>query len=158
MADVHDPATRSRNMAAIRSRDTKPERLLRSALHKRGVRYRLHSKKVPGRPDILMPGRRIAIFVHGCFFHGHQCETFRWPKTRKDFWESKITGNVERDRRNENQLHAEGWRVAIVWSCALAGRGKIGIDPVADRLVDWMKSEDRRLEIAGVWPTPSSTA
>lgn len=121
--DVHSPETRSRNMAAIRATNTKPELLLRRALFALGFRYRLHVASLPGRPDIVMPRRRCAIFVHGCFFHGHDCPSFKWPQTRSEFWRAKIEGNRGRDERNQAALQAMGWQVLTVWECELRGGG-----------------------------------
>jgi DNA mismatch endonuclease, patch repair protein len=117
MADVVDAATRSRMMSGIRGKDTKPEMIVRRALHKAGFRYRLHEKKLPGKPDIVLPKYKTAIFVHGCFWHGHGCKDFKWPKSRVEFWRDKIEGNVARDRREMAALGKMGWQVLIVWEC-----------------------------------------
>jgi DNA mismatch endonuclease (patch repair protein) len=118
MADVHTPEQRSRNMAAIKGSNTKPEMRVRSLLHSLGYRYRLHRKDLPGKPDIVLPKHRLAIFVHGCFWHSHEC---RWggviPKTRPDFWREKRRGTTERDARNIRALEAAGWRVLVIWEC-----------------------------------------
>jgi DNA mismatch endonuclease, patch repair protein len=116
--DVHSRATRSRNMAAIRSTNTKPEIRVRSALHALGYRFRLHRKDLPGRPDIVLPRLRTVIFVHGCFWHCHRCKYGSVvPATRADFWASKRAGNVARDRRNRAALRRAGWRVIVLWEC-----------------------------------------
>ena len=118
MTDVHTPEQRSRNMAAIRGRDTKPEMKVRSILYSLGYRYRLHRKDLPGKPDIVLPKIHVAIFVHGCFWHSHTC---KWgcdaPKTRAEFWADKRRGTTMRDERNEKELSALGWRVVVVWEC-----------------------------------------
>ena len=114
LADVHDRQTRSRNMAAIRGADTKPELIIRRGLHARGFRYSLHNRKLPGRPDLVLPKYRAVIFINGCFWHGHGCPLFKWPKSREDFWREKINGNVERDGKNLQRLSAAGWRIATV--------------------------------------------
>lgn len=118
MSDVHTPEQRSRNVAAIKGRDTKPEMRVRSLLHSLGFRYRLHRKDLPGKPDIVLPKHRTVIFVHGCFWHCHDC---RWgsvvPKTRAEFWATKRNGNVERDARKAAGLESLGWRVLRVWEC-----------------------------------------
>lgn len=112
-----DPA-RSARMALVRSRDTKPEIRVRKALHASGLRYRLHDRRLPGAPDLVFPGRRIALFVHGCFWHRHPgCAAARMPKSRQDFWRPKLSGNVERDARKCAELEAMGWSVMIVWEC-----------------------------------------
>jgi len=144
MVDVVDAATRSRMMAGIRGRDTKPERVIRSLLHRRGFRFRLDVRELPGRPDIVLPRYRAVVFVHGCFWHGHGCPLFKWPRTRTEFWREKIARNRANDARALAALAAQGWRVAVVWECALRGtgqgRGPAG-DPegVAERLDAWLK-------------------
>lgn len=116
-AQVVDPA-RSAQMALIRSRDTKPELRVRKALHAVGLRYRLHVRKLPGSPDLVFPSRHIAVFVHGCFWHQHPgCKAARMPKSRLDFWQPKLDGNVARDRRNHRALRKLGWEVIIIWEC-----------------------------------------
>ena len=116
--DVHTPQQRSRNMAAIRGKNTKPEMRVRSLLHALGYRYRLHRRDLPGRPDIVLSKYRMVIFVHGCFWHCHDC---RWgsviPKTRAEFWSAKRGGNVARDEKHRAALEAQGWTVATIWEC-----------------------------------------
>ncbi len=146
MTDVHDPATRSRNMAAIRSRDTKPELAVRHALHRRGLRYRLHAQ-LPGHPDMVFTKYRAVIFVHGCFFHRHECDTFRWPETRAEFWRAKIEGNAARDRRTQAALHTAGWRVGVVWECALRGKAGGQVEQIAERLEGWLRGVRIGIEI-----------
>lgn len=119
MTDVVDAATRSRMMSGIRGVDTKPEWVVRSGLHRLGLRYRLHDRTMPGRPDLVFPKYRVALFVHGCFWHGHDCRYFKWPRTRPAFWRKKIAGNRNRDRRQADQIRAAGWRVLVVWECAV---------------------------------------
>jgi DNA mismatch endonuclease, patch repair protein len=118
VADVHSPEQRSRNMAAIKSRNTKPEMRVRSILHALGYRYRLHRKDLPGKPDIVLPKHRTVIFVHGCFWHCHEC---RWgsviPKTRVEFWKEKRAGNVARDEKHRAALESAGWHVVTIWEC-----------------------------------------
>jgi DNA mismatch endonuclease (patch repair protein) len=118
MVDVHTPEQRSRNMAAIRNKNTKPEIVVRRLLSEMGLRYRLHRTDLPGKPDIVMPGRRVAIFVHGCFFHMHKCRYGKViPATNAEFWQTKRSGNVARDKRNARQLRKLGWNVFTVWEC-----------------------------------------
>lgn len=120
--DVFSRAKRSEVMSRIRSKDTKPERLLRRALFATGLRYRLHSKGLAGRPDLVFPRHRVVLFVNGCFWHGHECHLFRWPRSNEDFWRAKIRGNVARDKRARRRLNALGWRVLTVWECQIRGR------------------------------------
>lgn len=118
MVDVHDKEQRSRNMAAIRGRDTKPELIVRSIVHRLGYRFRLHRRDLPGRPDLVLPRHRVVIFVHGCFWHQHDCRYGRVvPATRAEFWKKKRDDNVARDVRNIKALRTNGWHVLVVWEC-----------------------------------------
>ena len=120
MADVHNSETRSYNMSRIRSKNTKPEMLVRKFLHVNGYRYRLHDKKLPGKPDIVLPKYRTVIFVHGCFWHGHKdCKYFVVPKTNTDFWLNKINGNISNDVKVIKTLKKDLWKVIVVWECEL---------------------------------------
>jgi DNA mismatch endonuclease (patch repair protein) len=120
MADTITAVHRSWNMSRIRGRDTGPEITLRSLLHRAGYRFRLHDRKLPGRPDIVLAKYRTAILVHGCFWHRHDgCSNTTTPSTRRDFWQAKFDGNVARDRGNEERLIDFGWRVIVVWECEL---------------------------------------
>lgn len=116
--DVYDKAKRSAVMARVKSKDTTPEKALRRLLTGLGARYRLHRKDLPGNPDLVMPGRRLAFFVHGCFWHGHDCARgSRVPKANRDYWLAKVARNVARDARSIEALEAAGWRVEVVWEC-----------------------------------------
>ncbi len=150
MADVVDPATRSRMMSGIRGKDTKPEMLIRRALHARGFRYRLHCKDLPGKPDLCLPKYRAVIFVHGCFWHGHDCHLFKWPKTRPEFWREKIGRNAANDATSLLVLRERGWRTGIVWECALKGRLQLPIAQLSDQLAQWMVSAEPTLELQSV--------
>lgn len=119
MTDVVDAATRSRMMAGIQGKNTQPELFLRKALHAMGFRYRLGGKGLPGKPDIVFPKKHIAIFVHGCFWHMHECKYFKWPATNSQFWREKLDGNVQRDKRVTVELQSKGWTVLTVWECEL---------------------------------------
>lgn len=110
---------RSYNMSRIQGKNTKPEVLVRKWLWKEGFRYRLHVKGIPGKPDLVFPGCKKVIFVHGCFWHKHDCKYFQWPKSNADFWKNKILGNVERDRKNYRILQLNSWNYHIVWECEL---------------------------------------
>ncbi len=117
---------RSRNMRAVKGRDTKPEMQVRRLLHRLGYRYRLHRKDLPGRPDIVFGPRRKVIFVHGCFWHGHSCKAGqRVPKTNTEYWTAKILTNVERDRRQIEKLSAAGWSALVLWECELRDSGAL---------------------------------
>ncbi len=126
MADVMTPEQRSRNMAAIKGKDTKPEMIVRKYLFSRGLRFRVQVRKLPGTPDIVLPKYKTVIFVNGCFWHGHKgCKYFRLPKSNVDFWQTKITRNIERDAETEAELATMGWKVVRIWECeikAVAGR------------------------------------
>lgn len=118
MSDVLTPEQRRFNMSRIRNSNTKPEMIVRKIVHQMGYRYRLYRKDLPGKPDLVFPGRRKIIFVHGCFFHMHNCKYGQViPKTNAEFWAKKRQSNVDRDKRNETQLENDGWQVLIVWEC-----------------------------------------
>ena len=143
MADIVDKATRSRMMASIRGKNTKPEVLLRRCLHADGIRFRLHAK-LPGTPDLAFRRFGAVCFVHGCFWHQHRgCSLATTPTTRPEFWQAKFHANVERDRLAKQKLLETGWRVAIVWECAL--RGDRIVDTVAT-LKKWLHGNQREYE------------
>jgi len=120
MTDVFDPEKRSAVMRRVKGRDTGPEMTVRRLLTALGARYRLHRKDLPGKPDIVLPGRRLAIFVHGCFWHGHDCARgARVPKANRDYWLGKVARNRERDIASRAALEAAGWRVEVIWECDL---------------------------------------
>ncbi|WP_339706447.1 very short patch repair endonuclease [uncultured Sphingosinicella sp.] len=138
MADVVDAATRSRMMAGIGGKNTRPEVQLRKAMHALGFRYRLHDRKLPGKPDLVFPRYRAAVFVHGCFWHRHEgCRYATMPATRPEFWAAKFEANVARDRRAELALSEMGWRTATVWECAL----RRSLAKVAAQMSEWLTSE-----------------
>jgi DNA mismatch endonuclease (patch repair protein) len=136
--DIVDAATRSRMMSGIRSKNTKPEILIRKALHRRGFRYRLHSPNVPGRPDMVFPKLRAVIFVNGCFWHGHDCPLYRLPSTKTEFWRNKIGRNIERDLEVRRKLSGCGWRHLTIWECAIRGPNKIGLKKAVDKCTRWL--------------------
>lgn len=126
MADVLTPEQRRKNMSAIRGKDTKPEKAVRSLVHHLGYRYRLHYKKLPGKPDMVFPGRRKVIFIHGCYWHIHECRFGQViPKTNTEFWQSKRKSNVARDVRNLEKLTADGWQSLVIWECETKDREKL---------------------------------
>lgn len=120
MADVHDKETRSYNMSRIKGKDTKPELLVRKFLHANGYRYRLHLKDLPGKPDIVLPKYKTVIFVHGCFWHGHEgCKYFTIPKTKSEWWKNKIETNAANDTKAMKALKKDGWKIITIWTCEL---------------------------------------
>jgi len=125
-------------MSRIRGGDTKPEMIVRQALHARGYRFRLHRRDLPGRPDIVLPKWRTAIFVHGCFWHRHDCRYFRMPATRTLFWQEKLARNVERDRVALTALGRYGWRTLTIWECAIRGKERLTLDALACALDDFL--------------------
>lgn len=146
--DIVDEQTRSRMMSGIRSKNTKPELLVRRLLHRRGFRYRLHVPGLPGKPDLVFPKHNAVLFIHGCFWHGHRCRLFRLPGTRAEFWKAKITGNRRRDKNKIKALANSGWRIAIVWECALRG-SSVNPDDVAEKLSEWLTGNSVSMEIRG---------
>lgn len=141
-------------MAGIRSKNTKPEIRVRQLLHAAGFRFRLHKKDLPGKPDIVLPKYRVAIFVHGCFWHGHEnCHLFRIPKSRAGFWETKINGNKTRDKIKQAQLLDMGWRVLLVRECSLKGKTALPPDRLSDRVNSFITApEPPFFEIQGFNP------
>lgn len=120
MADVHSKEKRSYNMSQIRGKDTKPEMIVRKFLHSNGFRYRLHDRKLPGKPDIVLPKYKTVIFIHGCFWHGHEnCKYYVVPKTRTQWWKDKINGNIEKDKKNLSLLTDSGLKIIMIWECEL---------------------------------------
>jgi DNA mismatch endonuclease (patch repair protein) len=117
MVDVHSPKQRSYNMSCIKAKDTKPEMIVRKLLWHNGYRYRLHHKDLPGNPDIVFPSRKKVIFIHGCFWHKHDCKYFKWPRSNPDFWKEKIGSNIQRDSANYLKLKSIGWGYLIIWEC-----------------------------------------
>lgn len=123
MADVHDKATRSYNMSRIRNKDTKPEILVRKFLFANGFRYRLNDKKLPGKPDIVLPKYKTVIFVNGCFWHGHEnCKYFKLPATRTEWWKEKIEGNIKNDTIKQTLLKEAGYKVIVIWECEIKNK------------------------------------
>ena len=151
MTDVVEPAVRSRMMSGIRGKDTKPELLARRALFAAGYRFRLHRGDLPGAPDIVLPSRKVAIFVHGCFWHMHTgCKNGKLPSTRPEFWRDKLEGNVARDRRAIEALLADGWRVLTVWECGT--RNQEALARLAESLSQWIEGSKPTGEISAAWP------
>lgn len=142
--DRVDATKRSAIMRSVRSKNTKPELALRSALHARGLRFRLHAKLLAGRPDIVLPRWGACIFVHGCFWHRHGCSMTTTPKSNEDFWNAKFSANEERDRCAVETLALEGWRVLTVWQCSITGKGSV--DACAGFVENWLAGSDQIAE------------
>lgn len=143
MTDIKTPEQRSRNMAAIKWKDTKPEMIVWKYLFSRGLHFRVQVRKLPGTPDIVLPKYKTAIFVNGCFWHGHEgCKYFRLPKSNVDFWKEKIERNIERDKESMQALLDLGWKVIRVWECEL--RNKANREETLDKIYNSITSLDGR--------------
>jgi DNA mismatch endonuclease (patch repair protein) len=147
--DVVTSEVRSRMMAGIKGQNTNPEMIIRKGLYARGFRFRLHEKKLPGKPDLVFSKYKAVIFVDGCFWHGHECHLFKWPKSRQDFWRKKIMGNVERDNKVRDKIENLGWRHLTVWECAIKGRDRIDPKYLLDSISDWLIKSSNNSQIAG---------
>lgn len=123
--------------------------MIRKALHAEGLRYRLNVRDLPGRPDIVLPRHRAVVFVHGCFWHRHECDLFRWPESRAEFWREKLNGNAARDQKAAQALDESGWRQAVIWECALRGWKKRDFRETMQRLTAWIRSEEQAITIRG---------
>jgi DNA mismatch endonuclease, patch repair protein len=126
MADVFSAEKRSEVMRQIRSKDTRAEIVIHQALRKLGLRFKLHDKKLPGKPDVVFPLKKLAIQVRGCFWHGHTCIDGHQPKSRRSYWGPKLLGNIRRDRRNDRKLRRMGWRLLNIWECQCHKKGRLG--------------------------------
>jgi DNA mismatch endonuclease (patch repair protein) len=149
VADIVDQATRSQMMSGIRSRNTKPERIIRSGLHRRGFRFSLHNRRLRGTPDLALPKHGALIFVHGCFWHGHDCHFFKMPSTRPEFWKAKFARNQANDASARATLLEDGWRILTIWECAVRDRPEKDVAALLDRIGAWLKSTRRTLELRG---------
>jgi len=149
MTDVHDPLTRSKNMAAIRSQNTQPELIVRRLLHANGFRFRLNVKKLQGTPDLVFPKYKAVVFVHGCFWHRHGCQMFVWPQTRAEYWEKKLNDNVRRDAEAKKKLLSD-WKVGVVWECAVVGRNALAPTVLASEITHWIQSDVLTCDISSV--------
>ena len=137
-------------MAAIKGSHTKPELIVRRALHAAGLRFRLHVKDLPGKPDLVFPKHHAVVFIHGCFWHRHNCHLFKWPKTRTEFWQQKIERNAANDLRAIETLQNLGWRVAVFWECALKEKTRLPDGEAMQILADWIKSSKESLIVEGI--------
>ncbi|KAA1054426.1 very short patch repair endonuclease [Azospirillum brasilense] len=152
--DIVDRQTRSKIMASVGQKDTGAELLLRKALHKTGLRYKLHVRSLPGSPDLVFPRFHAVVFVHGCYWHSHGCYRSTVPKSRREFWTEKFRTNRSRDEKNTQALLEKGWRVLVVWECALLGRNALPLDEVTDGVRRWLDSSDPQGQIS---PEPTGT-
>ena len=150
MVDIVSAAKRSEMMAGIRGKNTKPEMTVRKLLHAAGFRFRLHDKQLPGKPDIVLPKWQTVIFVHGCFWHGHEnCRIFRLPKSRQDFWKSKITDNTGRDKVVRRALTEAGWKIVVIWECSMKGKGRLNSADLITALTNAVRHPMLLAEIRG---------
>lgn len=153
MPDIVPPEVRSRMMSGIRSKDTRHEVALRKMLHAAGFRYRLHRRDMLGTPDITLPRHGATVFVHGCFWHGHECHLFKWPSTNRARWTEKILSNRHRDEETKRRLLEGGWRVCMVWECATRGRYRRSVEEVAECVIKWIQSSTTLCEVSGMAET-----
>ena len=147
--DVHDKKTRSYNMSKIKSKNTRPEILIRKYLFSKGFRFRINDRRYPGTPDIVLKKYNAVIFIHGCFWHGHiGCDKFKIPKTNTAFWVERIDKNRKRDAEVLNYLHATGWRICIIWECAIRGKSQLmKLDKIINKISKWLNSKRIWIEI-----------
>ena len=149
VTDTFSPAKRSQIMSRIRAKDTSPELQIRKGLHALGFRYRLHDRKLPGKPDLVFPRYKSVIFVNGCFWHGHTCHLFRWPASNEGYWKPKICRTIERDCVNHALLKECGWRVLVIWECAFRGRFRFSMEDVIEMASEWLVSNGQECELKG---------
>lgn len=147
--DIVPPETRSQMMSGIRGKNTKPELLIRKALHHRGFRFSLYDKTLPGKPDIVLPKYHALIQIQGCFWHCHNCHLFKWPSSRPEFWREKITKNKQRDSRNLQALKDLEWRVLVIWECALKGKQRLPFEQLIELVENWLLVGNQFMEITG---------
>lgn len=140
--DITDSVTRSRMMSAIKGKNTQPELVVRKALHKKGLRFRLHVSGLPGKPDLVFHRHKAVVFVHGCFWHVHGCSNSKIPKTRTEFWTNKLEGNKARDEALVTVLQGNHWRVAIVWECSIRQAEKSGDVRLFEHLANWITASN----------------
>ena len=149
--DVLTPAQRQLNMSRIRSRDTQPELLIRRGLHAQGFRFRLHQRQLPGWPDLALPCHHTVIFVNGCFWHSHGCHISRMPETHREYWQPKLDRTVQRDRDAIDALQVAGWRVVVVWECALRGRTRLAAGGAVAKVSNFIRTDSGMLlSVSGV--------
>lgn len=147
LMDIVSSSKRSKMMARIRGKDTAPERAVRKMLFTRGYRYRLHSDKFPGKPDIVLKKYKAVLFVNGCFWHKHTCHMFKWPQSNASFWREKISQTSAKDHQNIEKILSMGWRVCVIWECALKGKKDSDIHKIMESLFEWLKGSEKWKEI-----------
>lgn len=150
MTDVVDRKKRSKMMSGINGKNTKPEILVRSGLHRLGFRFRIHYRKLPGKPDIALPKHNALILIHGCFWHGHDCHLFRWPRTNTEFWQDKIQSNRARDTKQRQHYRQNGWRTLVIWECALKGKHKRAFSSLLEEVRGWVEDQKKDRDFSGV--------
>jgi len=136
-------------MSGISGKNTKPEMLIRKGLHRRGFRYRLHNSDLLGKPDLVFPKYKAIILINGCFWHQHDCHLFKWPSTREEFWRKKILGNKARDERNLKIYSELGWKVLVIWECAIKGKTRRPLSEVIETAVEWLQLDTQNSEVSG---------
>lgn len=149
MTDVVSAVKRAEMMAGIKGSNTRAELMIRKGLHRLGFRYQLHRKDLPGKPDMVFPKHHAVIFVNGCFWHAHDCHLFKWPSTRKDFWREKIEANKVRDQKNFVKCVEKGWKVLVIWECALKGKTRRKPEEVLQTAANWLLYDPLNAEIEG---------
>lgn len=150
MADIVSREKRSQMMSGIKGSNTKPEKTIRSMLHRKGFRFRLHDKNLPGKPDLVFRRYKAVIFVNGCFWHGHNCHLFKLPSSNTDFWIGKINQNKERDFKIMSDLTNLGWKILVVWECALRGKKRHEIELLTIQCADWLVNWSENSDISGL--------
>lgn len=150
--DIVEKSKRSAMMSGIKGKNTRGEIAIRKSLHKLGFRYQLHRKDLPGKPDLVFPKHHAVIFVNGCFWHAHHCHLFTWPSSRAEFWRDKIGGNRIRDERNVAACIHKGWKVLVIWECALKGKTRRNIHEVIHTAGNWLLYDPMNAEIEGYIP------
>ena len=149
MPDIVSKEKRSEMMAGIKGQNTKPEILIRKLIHSLGFRYRLHYKKLPGKPDIVLPKYKAAILINGCFWHWHNCSFFKMPSSNQDFWRNKIESNRNRDQIQIANLTSLGYKVLIIWECSLRGKNKLLLSDIGRKIENWLINDKNNSEISG---------
>lgn len=147
MADIVSKEKRSQMMSGIKGKNTKPELFIRKGLHRLRYRFSLHRRDLPGKPDLVFAKHNAVIFVHGCFWHQHDCRLFKWPSSNVEFWQKKLERNVQLDAKSIKALQEAGWRVCVIWECAIRGAKEKVLSEVLNECSDWLISEKKYLEI-----------